>query len=375
MDSSFSSKAGTLADTSAMDSQGLPVTPNVPPRLEKSETALLGRTPVKTAFMAPPQNRELVFSPQMLAEVERLSGSPTVWLDPENLNDHAADLAEVEVLFGTWGMPKMDSTFLAKAPKLKALFYAAGSVKSFVTPQVFDRGILVCAAASANAIPVAEFSFAAIIMSLKQVWRLHREMPRTREFVQPVEKMAGVYQSTVGLVSLGVIAQKLAEFLRSLDVRVLAYDPFIDPEVAADLGMELCSLERLFEESDVISLHTPWLPETENLINRALLQRMKPHATLINTARGKIIREVDLYKVLGERPDLTAVLDVTYPEPPLPDSPLWSLPNVFLTPHIAGSIGHECWRMGDYMLHEFRRHRTGKPLLHSISQEQLARMA
>jgi phosphoglycerate dehydrogenase-like enzyme len=373
MEASFSSKAATLPGDPA--SEGLPVTPRVPLRQEKAETAMLGRVPMKTAFMAPPQNRELVFSPQMLAEVERLSGGSLTWIDPENLNDHAAELAAVEVLFGTWGMPKMDSSFLAKTPKLKALFYAAGSVKSFVTPQVFERGIVVCAAAAANAIPVAEFSFAAVIMSLKQVWRMHREMPQTRSFAQPVETMAGVYQSTVGIVSLGVIAQKLAQFLRTIDVRVLAYDPFIDPEIAAGLGMELCSLERIFEESDVVSLHTPWLPETENMINRPLLQRMKPHATLINTARGKIIREVDLYQVLGERPDLTAVLDVTHPEPPLPNSPLWSLPNVFLTPHIAGSIGRECWRMGDYMLHEFRRYRTSKPLLHSISQEQLARMA
>ena len=331
--------------------------------------------PLPTALLVRKENRELVFSPSMLAKLEELSGGPVHWVDPEDMDAGADTLASARVLFSTWGMPKMDSSFLARVPHLEAFFYAAGSVKSFVTPQVFDRGIVVSAAMASNAIPVAEFSFAAIIMSLKQVWRSTRQLPETRKWIQPLDTIAGAYQSTVGLVSLGLIGQKVAQLLRSLDVRVLTYDPFVPSSVAEELDLELCSMEKVFEESDVVSLHTPLLPETEDLINRSLLQRMKPAATLINTSRGGIIRENDLYKVLTERPDLTAVLDVTHPEPPLPDSPLWSLPNVFLTPHIAGSLNRECWRMGHSMLEEFHRYRLGQSLVYSLTPEKLRRMA
>jgi phosphoglycerate dehydrogenase-like enzyme len=102
---------------------------------------------------------------------------------------------------------------------------------------------------------------------------------------------------------------------------------------------------------------------------------MKPYATFINTARGAVVREPEMIEVLRARPDLVAVLDVTYPEPPAPDSPLYDLPNVIYTPHIAGSMDHECYRMGQMMVDELRRYVNGQPLRHALSREQIARMA
>jgi len=125
----------------------------------------------------------------------------------------------------------------------------------------------------------------------------------------------------------------------------------------------------------VVSLHTPWLPETVGMVTGAHLRSMKTDATFINTARGAIVREAEMIAALQERPDLTAVLDVTYPEPPEAGSPLYTLPNVILTPHIAGSMGRECQRMGRLMVDEFERYRAGEPLRWAISQEQAAVMA
>ena len=154
----------------------------------------------------------------------------------------------------------------------------------------------------------------------------------------------------------------------------LAAEVVAPAEVAA-LKAESVPLHDLFERSDVVSLHTPWLPETEKMVGASLLRSMKRGATLINTARGAIIDEDALCVVLRERPDLTAVLDVTHPEPPVADSPLRSLPNAVLTPHIAGSMGPEIARMGQWMSAEMLRHLRGRPLRHQIDPAALSRMA
>jgi phosphoglycerate dehydrogenase-like enzyme len=134
-------------------------------------------------------------------------------------------------------------------------------------------------------------------------------------------------------------------------------------------------LETLFAESEVVSLHTPSLPATRGLITRPLLASLKPRATFINTSRGAVVDEPGLIEVLQQRPDLMALLDVTDPEPPVSGSPLYTLPNVFLTPHIAGSLAGECARMGDLAVEECRRFLAGEPLRWSITRGQAERMA
>ena len=172
-----------------------------------------------------------------------------------------------------------------------------------------------------------------------------------------------------------MIGRQVCERLRAHDVRVLAYDPFATAAQAAALNVELCSLAEVFQRADVVTLHTPWLKETEGLITGAHFAAMKPGATFINTARGAVVRETELIEVLTRRPDLQAVLDVTYPEPPGPESPLYTLPNVVLTPHIAGSMNTECRRMGQYMVDELGRYRAGQPLKWQITKELAAKLA
>ena len=178
--------------------------------------------------------------------------------------------------------------------------------------------------------------------------------------------MPGAYGSTVGLVSMGVIGRQVRERLRMLNVNVIAYDPFVSAEQAREYDIEMVALDEVFRRADVVSLHTPWLPETERLVTGALIASMKEGATLINTSRGAVIAEDEMISVLAMRPDLTAMLDVTHPEPPAPDSPLLRLPNVFLTPHIAGAMHNECRRLGRFMVDELRRYVNGEPLIGAI---------
>ena len=284
-------------------------------------------------------------------------------------------LAGVQLLFGGWGTPALTAALLDQMPRLEAVFYGAGSIRAVTTEAFWARKIPITSSYAANAVPVAEFAEAQIILALKRAWSLAAAARATRNHTH--EGIAGAYGSTVGIVSLGMIGQLLARRLQSHDLRVLAYDPFYPQEQADALKLQvhLCSLETLFAESEVVSIHTPSLPSTRGIITRQLLASLKPHAAFINTARGAVVDEPGLIEVLRQRPDLTALLDVTDPEPPAPGSPLYTLPNVFLTPHIAGSLAGECARMGELAVGECRRFLAGEPLRWAIPREQAEHMA
>ena len=222
--------------------------------------------------------------------------------------------------------------------------------------------------------PVAEFVLAHIILSLKGVWRYNAELRRIRTF--PVDRQPpGTYGRTVAIIGLGSIGRLLRKNLKAFDFRVIAYDPYLDAATAAELDVKMVSLEEAFAAADVVSLHTPLLDETMGMITGKLISSMKRGATLINTARGALIKEPELVEVLKNRPDLFAVLDVTEPEPPGRDSLLYILPNVVLTPHIAGSTGADCSRMGRYMIEETRRFLNGENLQWRITPEKASALA
>jgi phosphoglycerate dehydrogenase-like enzyme len=282
-------------------------------------------------------------------------------------------LKDVDVIFSGWGCPIFTRELLAAAPRLKAVFYGAGSIKYFVTDAFWERGIAVTSGYIANDIPVVMVTLAQILFCLKRGWQYAIQYRQERH---PLRLQApGTYGATIGIVSLGAIGRMVVEALRPFDFKVIAYDPFVKSEDGGTLVVEMVSLDEVFRRSDVVSLHTPWLKETEGLITGAHLASMKPNSTFINTARGAVVRETEMLDVLARRPDLFAVLDVTYPEPPDPDSPLFTLPNVLLTPHIAGPIEGECARNGQFMLEELQRYLAGEPMKYAISRERAAIMA
>ncbi len=285
----------------------------------------------------------------------------------DDLLSHPSLLNEIDVIMSSWGAPLFNKELLLHAPNLKAVFYGAGSVKSIVSDAFWKRNIILTSAWSANAIPVAEFAFAQIILSLKNMWLYFSNNKRI--------VCAGAYKSKVGLISLGMIGKLVLKKLQSLDVKVYVYDPFISDNDAKEYGVNLCSLDEIFSNCDVISLHTPLFNETINMINKRHFTLMKSNATFINTARGAIVNEKDLIDVFSKRTDIIALLDVTHPEPPIKNSPLYTLPNIFITPHVAGSMDSECERMGHYATKELVRWMNNKPLLYQITKESLKNMA
>jgi len=320
-------------------------------------------------YLLHPDSLTKIYGPQ---QQEALAELVDFVAPPQTVVSVAEDpsvLADVELIFSGWGMSEMNEAFLAAAPNLKALFYGAGSVKKVVTDASWARGVRVTSAYGANAVTVSQYTLAQIIFSLKRGWHYARTIRESRSWMRK-SHIPGTYGSTVGLISLGQVGRRVAELLKILDVHVVAYDPFVSPARAAALGVELVTLEEVFQRSDVVSLHAPWLPETVGMITGAHFASMKENATFINTSRGAIVREPEMIAVLLARPDLWAILDVTYPEPPVEGSPLYELPNVVLTPHIAGVMDDECRRMGQTMVEELRRFLADEAMEYEITEAQ-----
>jgi phosphoglycerate dehydrogenase-like enzyme len=324
-----------------------------------------------------PGVEDLLFEPATRAELDAtldlVSAAP---VDLVQLDDGV--LEDVEIVVGSWGCNVLDDALLARMPKLRLLAYAAGTVKTTVTPEMFERGVSVSSAAAANAVPVAEFTFAAIVMIAKDVFRVrdrHREV-RGREPVAAVGPASdvGARGVKVGVVGASSIGRLVIARLRSLDVEIAVADPFLDDEGARALDVERRELDDLFGWADIVTLHAPELPETRHLVNAARLARMHDGAWLINTARGSLV-DTDALTVECVAGRLGAFIDTPEPEPLPPESPLYDLPNVVLTPHIAGSLGNEVARMGELAVAEVRRFLAGLPLAHEVRADDLGRIA
>ena len=284
----------------------------------------------------------------------------------------AGDLADVEVLFATWGMPLLSAAQLDKIPTLRAVFYAAGSVQGFARP-LLQREILVVSAWAANAVPVAQWSLAQILLANKGYFRNQREFTVSRG--QKRFRGHGNFGATVAILGAGQIGRRVIELLQPFDLEVLVFDPFLPGDVAASLGIEKVELNEAFRCSHVVSNHLANLPATVEMLTGAHFAALPENATFINTGRGATVCEAEMIEVLQSRPDLSALLDVTFPEPPTLDSVLWELPNVHLTSHIAGSIGDEVVRMADYAIEEFVRWQRKEPLRYAVTEAMLKLMA
>jgi phosphoglycerate dehydrogenase-like enzyme len=285
----------------------------------------------------------------------------------------AAALAEAELLLTCWGATPLTAEVLSRAPRLRAVVHAAGSVKHHVTDACWDRGLRVTSAAAANALPVAEYTLAAILFAGKRVLRSARRYAELRaDHAWPTESADwGNHRRTVGIVGASRIGRRVIELLRPFDFEILLHDPYV---TAPPPGVELTGLDELCARSSVVSVHAPQLPSTYRMIGAAQLAAMRDGTTLINTSRGSLIDEPALlpHLVAGR---LDAVLDVTDPEPPPPGSPLYTLPNVLLTPHVAGSLGNELHRMADHALEEVARYGRGEPFAEEVRAADLGRSA
>jgi phosphoglycerate dehydrogenase-like enzyme len=285
-------------------------------------------------------------------------------------------LPRADILLTSWGCPPVDVHVLQRAPRLRAIVHAAGTVKDHVTDACWERGLLVTSAAAANAVPVAEFTLAAILFANKCVFPIHQRYREVRSFQWwPAQfPRLGNFQKVVGIVGASHIGRRVIELLRPFDCRIQVSDPFLSAADAAALGVQRVDLDQLLATSDVVTLHAPALPDTHHLIDRRRLALLRDGVTLINTARGWLVDMAALEAELCAG-RIAAVLDTTEPEVLPPDSPLYELANVFLTPHIAGAMGTETQRMAELALEEIARFVRGEPFRYGIRRKDLSRIA
>ncbi|MGD6740402.1 hydroxyacid dehydrogenase [Streptomyces sp. BH106] len=324
-----------------------------------------------------PQAAAAVFTPRSMAALTEVCDlAPLPVLDDLTSDRAKKVLAGVEVLVTGWGCPPLDADVLAAAPSLKAVVHSAGSVRGHVTEACWKRGIAVSSAAAANALPVAEYTLAMILLHGKHVLERAREFHRERERGDWLltSHEVGNYRRTVGILSASLIGRRVIELLRPFDFEVLLHDPYVSDEEAAELGVERVELPELFTRSDLLSVHTPLLPTTIGLVSRELLSSMRPGATLINTARGAVVDQDALTDVVRAG-RIRVVLDVTDPEVLPADHPLWDCPNALITPHLAGSQGNEWQRLADTAVGEVARWSTGEGFAHPVRRERLAYLA
>lgn len=327
---------------------------------------------------------------ERLTELAEVVG-PLPWPGLSAASLPEVDLAEVGALLTCWGAPCLDGALLDRLPQLQAVFHAAGSVRTLVTEESWRRGIQVTSAADQNAEPVAEFTLAAIIMAGKRAPFLANRLTAAEVPDAAGEREAllgrGVsgdlsnHHRSIGIIGLSRIGRRVLQMLSVLAPGpVYVSDPYADAEEVAALGRaggvraELVDLPTMLSRVDIVSVHAPELPSTFRMLGRAELALLPDGATVINTARGSLI-DTDALLAECSSGRLYAILDVTDPEPLPSESALWREPNIWLTPHLAGSLGTEVHRLADAALDELGRWVAGQDLMAPVSRTEADRMA
>jgi phosphoglycerate dehydrogenase-like enzyme len=325
-------------------------------------------------MLMPATHRRAVFSDD---DEARLRGMASVSaldrdLDPGSAIVRAA-IAKADVLVTGTGSPFLPVEALAAAERLRGIVHTAGSLRPIVGEDVYDLGLELSSHAAANALPVAEYALAMILLELKGVRDAEQRYRAARAEIDVDALLAarGVFGRTVGVVGASSIGRRVVELLRPFDVEVMLVDPFLDAREAQRLGARLASLDEVFADADLVSLHAPLLPETRGMVTGTLLRRMRAGSVFVNTARGALVDQDALIEVVRSG-RIRAVIDVTDPEVLPPDSPLWTLDGVVLTPHVAGSRGLELRRIGGRAVDEIGRLLRGEALRYGVPRERYA---
>ena len=314
-----------------------------------------------------------LFPPRLMTRLRQLAQvDPTLVV--QDFSDPAAAeaLGRAEGVGNRGGGPHHRAGVQGAAPRGPPRQHPRGSVRHLVGEPFWDRGLALSSAVQANALPVAEYTLAMILLAGKDAFAL-RERFRAEPVYPAPTQYAGVGNlgRRVGLIGASRVGRRVLELLRPFDLSARLYDPYVDAAEATELGAVPLDLDELLRTSDIVSVHAPDIPQTHRMLNRERLALIPDGGVLINTSRGALIDHTALTEELVSG-RLSAILDVTDPEPLPADSPLYRLPNVFLTPHIAGSLGNELARLGGTVVTELERLTSGLPPAHPVHRAQLA---
>lgn len=327
----------------------------------------------KIVLMMDSGTRNMVINQKTIRRMEAIG--EVVLNEGSTEPDHVKELLRgATIAVTSWGNKPLDGTLLSVCPDLKFLMHAAGSVKPVVSDALWEKGVRVSSSAPMLSMGVSETALGFTIAASKNFFALNENLHRGL-WAEGKENIRELYDLTVGVIGGGWAGRHYIELLRPFQVDILLYDPFIDEAKAESMGARKAELDEVLEQADILSIHAPSIPETNHMINRETLKKMKKDAVLINTARGSIIDENALYEHMKAGGLKYACLDVFDPEPPASDHPLRTLPNVIMTPHLAGLANNGLKKVGQHACEEIERFLRGEPLLAEVTREMLARMA
>jgi len=335
---------------------------------------VLGGEKIKVLVTVPKPLLEEISKPEDRARLERFA---EVVYNDKDRNLTQEELREmirgVDACITGWGSPRFTKEVLDNADKLKIIGHAAGSVKPYVTEEVFKRGVVVVNAADAIAISVAEFTLAMILNCLRRIPDFIHAMKNKNWDFRKQHKFFtyDLRGKCIGVVGFGRIARYLVDLLKPFEVEILVYDPHVPADTIHSFGCKAVDLDTLLKESDVVTIHAALTEETHHMIGERELRLMKRTAYLINTARGAVIDEKALLKALKEGWIAGAALDVFEKEPLPKESELYELENVYLTPHIAGPSDERRHSLFGVIVEEFERFFTGRSLRYKVEPETL----
>ncbi len=271
-------------------------------------------------------------SPAAIELLKKQDGWDVVVSNPKEYEPHLADCDAMLVRSAV----KVKADTLAKAPKLRVIGRAGVGVDNVDLPAATAAGVLVMNTPGGNAVSVAEHTLALMLGLARMIPEANAS---TRAGKWEKKKFLGneLRGKTLGVVGLGNIGQEVVRRARGFEMRIIASDPYVNPLTAADLGVELLSLDEVYAQSDYLSLHVALTPETKEMINAASIAKMKDGVRIINCARGELIDQESLCAALESKKAAGAGLDVFTPEPLPEGHPLLGAANLIATPHIAGS--------------------------------------
>jgi phosphoglycerate dehydrogenase-like enzyme len=293
------------------------------------------------------------------------------WTGPEL----AARLAGVDGLLTGWGITALTAEVLVNADRLRIIGHSAGSVKGFITPAVFDRGIVVTHAASRIADSVAEFTLTMALVGLKRLDLFSEQMHQGLLWEQnPLVKLREIAGIKVGILGCGYVGQRAIKLFRAVGAQVWVYDPYLKADKARELGVVISGLHDVLHSCPVISVHLPSTDETHHMLGAEEFALIGDGTVFINTSRSWVLDEQALTSELSKG-RFWAALDV-FDQEPLPlDHPLRRMHNVLLSPHIAGRTEESYRNLLGTVIDEVLRFFAGQPLLYRVTREMLATMA
>jgi D-3-phosphoglycerate dehydrogenase len=262
------------------------------------------------------------------------------------------------------------------APDLRIIGCCRGGPVNVNVAAATARGIPVVNAPGRNAQAVIEFTLGLILSECRGIGRAHAELANgvwQGELYRYERTGRELKGQTIGLIGFGAVAQGLAPYLKPFSMRILAFDPYVPPARFLELGVEQVDLPTLLRESNIVSIHARVTPQTMNMMGAAEFAQMKRGAYFINTARGPLVDYAALYEALASGHLAGAGLDTFAVEPPSPTWPLLSLPNVTLTPHIAGASQEAAQRGASAVAQDIANFIAGRPLVNYVNPVVLPR--